>query len=114
MSSAKPEKLLHRLFKHLSWVRTFNAAYGARVEVQTRVTKTDVCATALKETKVDPAKSVMVGDRAKVKLCGWVNHVQYFGESYGLSSAKELEDAGAKVLFDKPEAIPAGCAKCAK
>jgi phosphoglycolate phosphatase len=42
------------------------------------------------------------------------NHVQLLGVTYGFGSAKELEDAGAKVLVDKPEAIPAGLAKLAK
>lgn len=114
IASAKPEMMLHRLVKHFALDRYFNAAYGASDDEQTRITKTDVLAYALKETNEDPAKSVMVGDRANDMIGGLDNHVQLLGVTYGFGSAKELEDAGAKVLVDKPKAIPSGLAKLAK
>ncbi|MDN6433360.1 MAG: HAD family hydrolase, partial [Lacticaseibacillus paracasei] len=41
-------------------------------------------------------------------------HVQLLGVTYGFGSAKELKEAGAKVLVDQPADIPAGLAKLAK
>lgn len=112
--SAKPETMLHRLVKHFSLDQYFAGAYGASDDEQTRVTKTDVLAYALKATQTDPAASVMIGDRANDMTGGLDNHVQLLGVTYGFGSAKELQDAGAKVLADKPEAIPEGLKKVAK
>lgn len=106
IASAKPETMLHRLVKHFSLDQYFAGAYGASDDEQTRVTKTDVLAYALKATQTDPAVSVMIGDRANDMTGGLDNHVQLLGVTYGFGSAKELQDAGAKVLADKPEAIP--------
>ena len=114
IASAKPETMLHRLVKHFSLDQYFTGAYGASDDEQTRVTKTDVLAYALKATQTDPATSVMIGDRANDMTGGLDNHVQLLGVTYGFGSAKELQDAGAKVLADKPEAIPEGLAKVAK
>ncbi|KRK12623.1 haloacid dehalogenase-like family hydrolase [Lacticaseibacillus zeae DSM 20178 = KCTC 3804] len=114
IASAKPETMLHRLVKHFSLDQYFAGAYGASDDEQTRVTKTDVLAYALKATQTDPAASVMIGDRANDMTGGLDNHVQLLGVTYGFGSAKELQDAGAKVLADKPEAIPEGLKKVAK
>ncbi|MDE3314655.1 HAD hydrolase-like protein [Lacticaseibacillus zeae] len=114
IASAKPETMLHRLVKHFSLDQYFAGAYGASDDEQTRVTKTDVLAYALKATQTDPATSVMIGDRANDMTGGLDNHVQLLGVTYGFGSAKELQDAGAKVLADKPEAIPEGLKKVAK
>ncbi|QVI35326.1 haloacid dehalogenase [Lacticaseibacillus chiayiensis] len=114
IASAKPETMLHRLVKYFSLDQYFAGAYGASDDEQTRVTKTDVLAYALKATQTDPATSVMIGDRANDMTGGLDNHVQLLGVTYGFGSAKELQDAGAKVLADKPEAIPEGLAKVAK
>lgn len=114
IASAKPETMLHRLVKHFSLDQYFAGAYGASDDEQTRVTKTDVLAYALKATQTDPATSVMIGDRANDMTGGLDNHVQLLGVTYGFGSAKELQDAGAKVLADKPEAIPEGLAKVAE
>ncbi|BAN73705.1 MULTISPECIES: HAD hydrolase-like protein [Lacticaseibacillus] len=114
IASAKPETMLHRLVKHFSLDQYFAGAYGASDDEQTRVTKTDVLAYALKATQTDPAVSVMIGDRANDMTGGLDNHVQLLGVTYGFGSAKELQDAGAKVLADKPEAIPEGLKKVAK
>ncbi|WP_093997937.1 HAD hydrolase-like protein [Lacticaseibacillus zeae] len=114
IASAKPETMLHRLVKHFSLDQYFAGAYGASDDEQTRVTKTDVLAYALKATQTDPATSVMIGDRANDMTGGLDNHIQLLGVTYGFGSAKELQDAGAKVLADKPEAIPEGLKKVAK
>ncbi|MDG3062562.1 HAD hydrolase-like protein [Lacticaseibacillus casei] len=114
IASAKPETMLHRLVKHFSLDQYFAGAYGASDDEQTRVTKTDVLAYALKATQTDPAVSVMIGDRANDMTGGLDNHVQLLGVTYGFGSAKELQDAGAKVLANKPEAIPEGLKKVAK
>ncbi|MDE3281776.1 HAD hydrolase-like protein [Lacticaseibacillus parahuelsenbergensis] len=114
IASAKPETMLHRLVKHFSLDQYFAGAYGASDDEQTRVTKTDVLAYALKATQTDPAVSVMIGDRANDMTGGLDNHVQLLGVTYGFGSAKELQDAGAKVLADKPEAIPEGLKKVTK
>lgn len=46
--------MLHRLVKHFALDRYFNAAYGDSDDEQTRDSKTDVLAVALKETHEDP------------------------------------------------------------
>ena len=101
IASAKPETMLHRLVKHFSLDQYFAGAYGASDDEETRVTKTDILTYALKDSQVALDQSVMIGDRANDMIGG-------FG------SAKELKEAGAKVLVDQPADIPAGLAKLAK
>lgn len=114
IASAKPETMLHRLVKHFSLDQYFAGAYGASDDEETRVTKTDILTYALKDSQVALDQSVMIGDRANDMIGGKANHVQLLGVTYGFGSAKELKEAGAKVLVDQPADIPAGLAKLAK
>ena len=69
----------------------------------TRNTKGKVIAYALKEFGVDPKTAIMVGDREHDVQGAAENGIPAIGITWGYGDRPELENAGAKAVFDTPE-----------
>ena len=69
----------------------------------TRNTKGKVIAYALKEFGVDPGTAIMVGDREHDVQGAAENGIPAIGITWGYGDRPELENAGAKAVFDTPE-----------
>ena len=69
----------------------------------TRNTKGKVIAYALKEFGVDPRTAIMVGDREHDVQGAAENGIPAIGITWGYGDRPELENAGAKAVFDTPE-----------
>ena len=63
---------------------------------------------ALKKAAVDPAKTLMIGDRSHDIVGAKNNGMQAIGVLYGYGSKDELLSAGASQVCATPLAIP-GC-----
>ncbi|MBE6951867.1 MAG: HAD family hydrolase [Ruminococcaceae bacterium] len=70
-----------------------------------RNTKGKVIAYALREFGVDPETAIMVGDREHDVHGALENGIPAIGITWGYGDRPELENAGAKVVFDAPEDV---------
>jgi len=59
----------------------------------------------IEQVGIDPARSVMIGDREHDIIGAKTNSIASIGVSYGFGSREELESAGADVICDSPEQI---------
>ena len=66
-----------------------------------RNTKGKVIAWALREYGVDPGTAVMVGDREHDVHGALENGIPCIGVTWGYGDRPELENAGAKIVFDR-------------
>ena len=69
----------------------------------TRNTKGKVIAWALQELGIDPKTAIMVGDREHDVQGAAENGIGAIGITWGYGDRAELENAGAKAVFDTPE-----------
>ena len=68
----------------------------------TRNTKGKVIAWALQELGIDPTTAIMVGDREHDVQGAAENGLPAIGITWGYGDRAELENAGAKAVFDTP------------
>ena len=68
----------------------------------TRNTKGKVIAWALQELGIDPTTAIMVGDREHDVQGAAENGIGAIGITWGYGDRAELENAGAKAVFDTP------------
>jgi phosphoglycolate phosphatase len=73
--------------------------------------KADLIAHMLTQAAIDPARAVMVGDRAHDVLAAARNGVAAVGVLWGYGDAQELRDAGAAVLCASPGELAATIAE---
>jgi phosphoglycolate phosphatase len=81
--------------------------FGAELD-GTRVEKSDLLEYALKQAAVDPAKTLMIGDRSHDMVGAKNNGMKGIGVLYGYGSRDELLEAGAHHVCATPGAI-LGC-----
>ena len=96
-----------RIVEHFGLRRHFEHVFGSELD-GTRVDKSDLLAYALKTTAVDPAKTLMIGDRSHDMVGAKNNGMKGIGVLYGYGSHDELIGAGALHLCATPQAI-SGC-----
>lgn len=70
-----------------------------------RESKTDLLAEVIKDHSLDPAATVMVGDRRFDTEAALVNGCLAVGVTYGYGTREELVESGAEVLADTPEEL---------
>ena len=97
VATSKPEPLSLRILEHFELLRHFEAVAGSTMDEQ-RTKKGEVIAYALKTYRLDPAETVMVGDRKHDVLGARENGLSCIGVLYGYGSREELTDAGAAAL----------------
>ena len=102
LATSKPEELTLLSVKHLGL--DFDGIVSAIPE---RNGKREVIAYCLEHYGLEPAKSVMVGDRDGDILGGKANGTATIGVSYGYGTREELENAGADFLADSVEDLRA-------
>ncbi len=103
VATSKPEPLSLRILEHFDLLRYFEAVAGSTMDEQ-RTKKGEVIAYALNTFQLNPAETIMVGDRKHDVLGARENGLPCIGVLYGYGSREELTDAGAAALAgDLPE-----------
>ena len=105
VATSKPHVFAQRIIDHFGLSRYFERVFGSELD-GTRVHKADLLTYALARTGVDPARSLMIGDRSHDVLGAKANGIAAIGVTYGYGSREELIAAGARHLCDSPQAIP--------
>jgi phosphoglycolate phosphatase len=94
------------VLKAFSLRQYFSGVFGARRDGSLG-DKRDLLRHIIEEIGIDPARSVMIGDREHDIVGAKANGIHTIGVTYGYGSREELTNAGADALCDSPGAIPA-------
>jgi phosphoglycolate phosphatase len=107
VATSKPHVFAERIIDHFGLRNHFERVFGSELD-GTRVDKSHLLEYALKEALVDPAKTLMIGDRSHDMIGAKNNGMKGIGVLYGYGSRDELLDAGAHHVCATPPAI-LGC-----
>ena len=107
VATSKPHVFAERIIDHFGLRDHFERVFGSELD-GTRVNKSDLLAYALQQTGVDPAKSLMIGDRSHDMTGAKNNGMRRIGVLYGYGSRGELLEAGAQHVCATPDEI-LGC-----
>ena len=107
VATSKPHVFAERIIDHFGLRNHFERVFGSELD-GTRVDKSHLLEYALKETSVDPAKTLMIGDRSHDMIGAKNNGMKGIGVLYGYGSEDELLRAGAHQVCATPGAI-LGC-----
>ena len=97
VATSKPEPLSLRILEHFGLLPCFEGVAGSTMDEQ-RTKKGEVIAYALSTYDLDPAETVMVGDRRHDVMGAAENGIPCIGVLYGYGSREELTAAGAAAL----------------
>ncbi len=99
VATSKPDVFSQQILEHFSLMDKFVFLSGNTIE-ETRPTKIQVIEYALENMNVDPASTIMVGDR-KFDILGAKHFgICPVGVLYGFGDREELETAGAEYICD--------------
>jgi phosphoglycolate phosphatase len=104
VATSKPHVFADRIIDHFGLRPHFERVFGSELD-GTRVDKSHLLAYALKEAAVDPAKTLMIGDRSHDIVGAKSNGMQAIGVLYGYGTRDELIGAGALHVCATPPAI---------
>ena len=107
VATSKPHVFAERIIDHFGLRDHFERVFGSELD-GTRVDKSHLLEYALKETAVDPSKTLMIGDRSHDMVGAKNNGMKGIGVLYGYGSRDELLEAGAHHVCATPGAI-LGC-----
>jgi phosphoglycolate phosphatase len=83
----------------------FTDVFGSRHD-GSLADKRELLAHIIQTTGINPARSVMIGDREHDIIGAKANGIYAIGVTYGYGSREELTAAGADLLCDSPEDLP--------
>lgn len=107
MATSKPEKFAEIIAAHFGFAQYFELIGGACMD-GTRTDKHEVIEYVLSLTgRCDRSKILMIGDRSYDIDGAHRAQLHAAGVLYGYGSRRELEDAGADYIAEKPEDIAA-------
>jgi phosphoglycolate phosphatase len=104
VATSKPHVFAERIIDHFSLRNHFERVFGSELD-GTRVDKSHLLEYALKQAGVDPAKTLMIGDRSHDMVGAKNNGMKGIGVLYGYGSRDELLEAGAQHVCATPGAI---------
>lgn len=104
IATAKPEVMAQRLLAHFALDQYLDGIYGATLDETIRSRKVQIITYALDEMHLQNhlADVMMVGDRRDDVAGARDNHIDAMGVTYGFGTARELKDAGARVIATSP------------
>jgi phosphoglycolate phosphatase len=105
VATSKPAAVARRILTHLGLAKKFRAIYGAAVD-GVLSHKPELIAYVLATQGLNPAETVMIGDRRFDISGAHANDVRAIGVLWGYGDREELEQAGADALADAPDEIP--------
>ncbi|MGH7350251.1 MAG: HAD hydrolase-like protein [Candidatus Rokuibacteriota bacterium] len=106
VATAKPRHAAARIVTHFGLARHFTAVYGAERGGRFDA-KVDLLAHLLETGVIRAETSVMVGDRGSDISAAKIRGIRSIGAGWGYGEARELADAGADLLCDRPAALAA-------
>lgn len=103
--TSKLEQVARRVLEHFNLAHYFRDVYGSDLDGRLAC-KEDLLRALLGREHVDPARSVMVGDREHDVIGARAVGMRACAVTYGYGSAAEIEAAKADWLCDSPAQLP--------
>ncbi|MBK8900803.1 MAG: HAD family hydrolase [Anaerolineaceae bacterium] len=101
IATSKPAVFARQIAEHFDLAHYFLVVYGS--EMDGRLThKNELIHHILQQEALDPAQTLMIGDREHDVLGAKANNVTAVGVTWGYGSAAELTAAGAHTLLHHP------------
>lgn len=110
VATSKPTVYAERILAHFGLARFFRGVYGSELD-GTRSNKTQLVEHILARESLNPAQTLMVGDRAQDVAAALAHGLHPIGALWGYGSEAELVDAGARTLCKQPLELPSLIAK---
>jgi phosphoglycolate phosphatase len=104
VATSKPGVFAERIIDHFGLRDHFERVFGSELD-GTRSDKTHLLEYALKQTSVDPARAIMIGDRSHDIIGARNNGMSAIGVLYGYGSREELTEAGALHVCARPHGL---------
>ena len=101
LASSKPEPFCIKILEHFGLLPYFNGVAGSLLN-ETRTTKGEVIAYALEHYGLEPAETLMVGDRRHDAEGAHANGLECAGVLFGYGGEKELKEAGCCAILASP------------
>lgn len=108
--TSKPTVLARRIVDHFGLAGHLDDVFGCELD-GTRGDKADLMGWLLPRAGIAADRAVMVGDRKHDARAARAHGVTALGVTWGYGSPEELREAGALVLVDRPEEVPATVAR---
>ncbi|WNW12644.1 HAD family hydrolase [Pseudomonas sp. DTU_2021_1001937_2_SI_NGA_ILE_001] len=89
VATSKPWEFAREIARHFDFARHFKVIYGSELD-GTRTDKVELIAHLLDQERLDPAQTLMIGDRKHDLIGGRRNGLQVAAVGYGFGSAEEL------------------------
>jgi phosphoglycolate phosphatase len=105
VATSKPAAVARRILAHVGLAGHFRAIYGAAAD-GVLAHKPELIAYILATQGLDPAATIMVGDRRFDISGAHANEVRAIGVLWGYGGREELEQAGADALAEVPADLP--------
>ena len=99
MATSKPTHYARIIAEHFDIARYFDAIHGSSLD-GTRITKSLVVEEAVREEGLDPARTLMIGDRRHDVVGASEHDIRTVGVLYGYGSREEHEAAGAAYIVN--------------
>ena len=104
VATVKPGVFAERIVSHFGFKQYFRSVYGSELD-GTNTDKGVLVARMLEEQSLDPADSILIGDRASDVAAAHANRILSIGVLWGYGSKQELVEARANWLCEEPRAL---------
>lgn len=103
--TAKPEPFAIPIVERFGYAPLFQRVYGAALDGSLD-DKADIIAKIRSEQGIDPARTIMIGDRLHDIHAAKRHGIASIGVTWGYGGAAELTAAGADRLCERPQDLP--------
>jgi phosphoglycolate phosphatase len=103
--TSKPQRYADRIIDHFDLRQYFSAVHGPDLGGALD-DKRELLAHVIVRQRIDPARALMIGDRAQDMLAAAANSMPGMGVLYGYGSRNELLDAGATHFCETVDLLP--------
>lgn len=110
--TAKPEPYAVPIVERFGYAPHFERVYGAALDGSLD-DKADIIAKIIAEQGIDPARTVMIGDRLHDIHAAQRHGITSIGVAWGYGGVEELTRAGATAICHRPQDLPAFVAELA-
>jgi len=109
VATSKPTVYARRIVERFGLAPHFGEVHGCELD-GTREDKRELLAHLLPRHGLDPAKTVMIGDRGADMRAARHHGLHALGALWGYGTADELREAGAHALCEGPSGVETGVA----
>lgn len=99
VATAKPRVMAERILERFGLAKYFSAVYGCELD-GTRSKKEEVIEWAIKNSGIDPSRSIMIGDRMHDIVGAHLNNMPVIGVLWGYGDREEFEFYKADLIVE--------------